>query len=212
MSLQRLLPDSIGVVERLEDVPNGAVVLIDEAYLELHARNSMSESGRRIGAMVNLARQRNQTLIFIVQEARQLDVNIISQADVIVVKELTEISQGFERKELQRFTARARAAFATVKGNPQRWTWVHSESADFEGLVENELASFWRPALSHAFANVPGVEQAAQQVSPRKGARTPREELVTRAKSLINSGHSYGKAAQILGLPRSTVWDLVNRA
>jgi hypothetical protein len=199
------------MADRLEDVPNGAAVLLDEAYLQLHARNAMSEAGRGIGPLVNLSRQRGHTLIFVVQEARQLDVNIISQADVIAVKWLTELSQDFERRELRRFTDRARAAFATVQGNRQRWTWVHSESADFEGLLENELASFWRPALSHAFANVPGVEQAAQQVSPRKGARTPREDLVARAKSLINSGHSYGKAAQVMGLPRSTVWDLVNR-
>ena len=37
------------VVERLEDVPYGAVVLLDEAYITYHARGSMSGEGRTIG-------------------------------------------------------------------------------------------------------------------------------------------------------------------
>ena len=167
----------------------------------------MSAAGRGIGSMVNLARQRQQTLIFIVQEARQLDVNVISQADVIVVKELSEISRDFERKELKRYTDKARAAFSTVKGNRQRWAWVHSEAADFEGLVENELATFWRPALSHAFANA-GTNES--QATARKGTRTPRQDLVAHARELVQL-HGYGKAATLMGLPKSTVWDLLNR-
>ncbi|MBI4199681.1 MAG: hypothetical protein HY535_04320 [Chloroflexi bacterium] len=66
-------------------------------------------------------------------------------------------------------------------------------------------------ALSHAFANAAGVQQDDHPPSHRNGARTPREDLAGRAKGLISSGHSYGKAAQVMGLPRSTVWDLVNR-
>jgi len=50
----KLLPDWIGVMERLEDVPNGSVVLVDEAYLSLHARTGMSEAGRSIGNDINL--------------------------------------------------------------------------------------------------------------------------------------------------------------
>jgi hypothetical protein len=208
---QKLLPEWVGVVGHLEDVPHGAVVLLDEAYMTYHARASMTSGGRTIGQAVNLSRQRGHSLIFIVQEARQLDVNIISQADVLAVKELSELSRGFERRELSRLTDQARVAFADVRGDKRRWTWVYTERADFTGMVENTLASFWRPALSHAFANTAGVQQENQPPSHRNGARTPREDLVVRAKGLISSGHSYGKAAQAMGLPRSTVWDLVNR-
>ena len=66
-------------------------------------------------------------MIFIVQEARQLDVNAISQADVIAVKELSEISRDFERRELKRFTDKASTALARLKSNRQRWTWVYSD-------------------------------------------------------------------------------------
>ncbi len=188
---RKLLPEWIGYADRLEDVPPKAVILLDESYIKYHARDSMSDEGRTVGQLVNLSRQRQQSLIFIVQEARQLDVNAISHADVIAVKELSEISSEFERRELKRFTDKASVAFDGVKGNRQRWTWVYSEVAGDAGLVENELASFWKPALSRAFAQ--GVpDQNNNGTGQRKGARTPREELKNRAKALRRQGHSYG--------------------
>lgn len=68
------LPAWVGLADRVEDVPQGAIALVDEAYLSYHARRAMTARGQAIGDVVNLSRQRRQTLIFIVQEARQLDV------------------------------------------------------------------------------------------------------------------------------------------
>ena len=203
---RKLLPDWVGCVDRLEDVPPNTVVLLDESYIQYHARDSMSAEGRTIGQMVNLSRQKGWTLIFIVQEGRQLDVNAISQADVIAIKELSEISREFERPQLRRFTSKAMTAFVGVKGNRQRWTWVHSEAAGEVGLVENELATFWKPALSRAFAQ--GIpDPASQPAEGRRGTKTPREELVEKAKLLKKQGHSVREIAGILGIPPSTTQD-----
>ena len=203
---RKLLPDWIGCVDRLEDVPPKAVVLLDESYIQYHARDSMSDEGRTIGQLVNLSRQKQQTLIFIVQEARQLDVNAISQADVIAVKELSEISREFERSQLRRFIDKARIAFAGVKGNRQRHTWIYSETAGEVGLVENELPSFWKPSLSRAFA-LPASDQATNVEAPRKGVRTPREELINNVGALSMAGHGTREIGRIMGLPPSTVND-----
>ena len=80
--------------------------------------------------------------------------------------------------------------------------------------MENQLAFFWRPALSRAFAGVgavPSSEESGTKFAStlRKGARTPREELASKAKALHEVGHSYGQIAKILGIPKSSVWDLV---
>ena len=203
------LPDWVGCEDRLEDVPAKAVVLLDESYIQYHARNSMSDEGRDIRTIVNLSRQNEQSLIFIVQEARQLDVNAISQADVISVKGLSEISREFERPQLRRFTDNARVAFVGVKGNRQRWTWVYSEAAGEVGLVENELAGFWRPALSRAFAKAT-PDQSSSNTAPRKAARTPRAELKAGAKALSQQGYSFGQIGGTLGISKAFAWKLVN--
>ena len=125
VSLRALLPKEIGVVQRLEEVPPGAAVLIDEAYAVFGARNSMTAAGRSIGELVNLSRQRGWSLIFVTQDSRQLDVNILSQADVIAIKGVNEIGREFERRELRPYIDRAAAAFATIQGDHRRGRDAH---------------------------------------------------------------------------------------
>ena len=211
ITLQRLLPLWIGVVQDLRLIPQNAVVLVDEAYLQFHARNSMSEAGRSIGSMVNLSRQKGWSLIFVVQESRQLDLNIISQLDWLAVKELTDISADFDRREIRRFTDKARLQFQTLQGDKRPWTWFHSERPQFEGLVRNGLPSFWRPSLSRAFAESDTDSPSTSLSSTvRMGERLPRHELVRLAKEMRASGMTYGQIATALGLAKSTVHEMVN--
>ena len=199
----KLLPDWVGSMERLEDVPSKAVVLIDESYLQYHSRAGMAGDGRDIGGLINLSRQRQQTLVFIVQEARQLDVNIVSQMDVLAVKDLSDLSKGFERPQLRALTDKARAAFVAVEKNTRQWTWVYSERADHEGLVPNELASFWTTRLSRAFAQPSG-----EGAPLRRGKQPQREELVAKVTQMHKAGLSYSQIGDVLGISKTKAWRL----
>ena len=199
----KLLPDWVGSMDRLEDVPPKAVVLIDESYLQYHSRAGMASDGRDIGGLINQSRQKDQTLVFIVQEARQLDVNIVSQLDVLAIKELSDLSKGFERPQLRALTDKARAAFAAVEKDPRQWTWVYSERADHEGLVRNELASFWTPRLSRAFA-----QSSGESAPLRRGKLPPREELVAKVTQMHKAGLSYGQIGDALGISKTKAWRL----
>ena len=164
-----------------------------------------------ISPLVNLSRQKEQTLIFITQEIRQLDVNIIAQADVIAIKEVSEISKEFERKELRHFTDKARDSFADLEGDRRPWTWVFSEAVGEVGLVENQLPSFWKPRLSRAFANT-NSERPSGELGHRKGAKPTREELMVQAYDLWKQGYSYAQIGQILGISKATAYELVKEA
>ncbi len=61
---RRLLPEWIGSVPRIEDVPPNSVVLIDESYTQFHSRTSSSHRARSLSNLINLSSQRGQTLIF----------------------------------------------------------------------------------------------------------------------------------------------------
>ncbi|MCH8064117.1 MAG: hypothetical protein IH861_16635, partial [Chloroflexi bacterium] len=100
---------------------------------------------------MNLSRQRNQTLIFVTQEARQVDRNIASSATVIAFKEMGMLQPEFDRPELRKLVGQAKEALESVRGNKRRWSYVYSPDADHIGLLENELASFWKPSLSRLF-------------------------------------------------------------
>ena len=114
---KRLRPEWIGIAPTLDAVPPKAIVLVDEVYLRYHARGSMAAESLAMSQMVNLSRQREQTLLFVRQEARRVDRNIASSTSVLVFKEPGDFQIGFERRELPPLVEDARAQFHIVRGH-----------------------------------------------------------------------------------------------
>jgi hypothetical protein len=201
---QGLLPDWIGIAQNLDDIPPKSIVLVDEAYLRYHSRESLAARSREMSRILNLSRQREQTLIFVSQEARQIDKNIASSANVIVFKDLGMLQLEFDRPELNRIATQAKQAFEEVKGDRRRWSYIYSPDSDFLGLLENSLPGFWSNKLGHAFAM--GVEASA--------AKLPKsltlEERIQKARELRRRELSIGQIAKILGLSKGTVYNYLN--
>ena len=197
---RRQLPDWIGSVPSIEDVPPNAIVIIDESYNLFHARTSSSERSRILSNIVNLSRQREQTLIFITQEARQVDKNISSSANVIIFKNPGMLQFEFERKEIKGIAEKAREMF-TVIGNKDkpRWSYVYAPESDFEDMLENSLPEFWSPGLSKAYAD---SEINNETKNPRKMTR---EEKIRMTKELKKKGWTDSQMATYFGVSKSTI-------
>ena len=200
---QKLLPDWIGVVECLEDLPSKSIALVDEAYLWYHSRESLSSASRDMSRILNLSRQKEQTIIFVSQEARQIDRNIVSSANVLIFKELGMLQLEFDRKELSRLVTKAKQALETIEADRRGWSYVYSPDAGFEGLLENSLPTFWNKNLSHIFAA--GGETSATKV-PKKATR---EELMLKAKELYASVKSFDKVANMIGRSKGTAYNYI---
>ena len=172
---------------------------MDEAYMLFHSRHSMAQDNKSMSQVVNLSRQRDQTLIFVSQEARQIDRNIVSSANVLVFKEMGMLQPDFDRRELRKIAEEAHKAFPNKKGNKQRWSYVYSPDANYSGMMESELPSFWKPSLSRLFA----LGQAPSSLRPAK-ILTPEVKAI-KAKELRAKGYSYSQIARELGVSKSTV-------
>ena len=149
--------------------------------------------------LLNLSRQRRLTLIFVTQEARQLDKNVSSSANVIVYKEPGSLQMEFERRELKPITEKAILGFAGVGGSRQPWSFVYAPDADFAGMVQNGLPSFWSDQLSRSFAKSGGAEQ---QRTPK---RLTRDEKKAKAAALRAAEWSLSQIATELGVSKATV-------
>ena len=114
MKARRLLPEWIGIVPSIEDLPHKCIALVDEAYLHYHARGSMAKESKAMSQIINLSRQRDQTLIFVSQEARQVDRNISSSASVVVFKVLGMLHLELDRPELRQLPPEARELSPTL--------------------------------------------------------------------------------------------------
>jgi hypothetical protein len=193
-----LLPDWIGMAACLEDVPDGSIVLVDEAYIRYHARAGTTTSAREMSQILNLSRQKKLTIIFVSQEARQIDKNIVSSADVVIFKEPSSLQAKFDRRELNEITVKAKDAFANVKGDKRPWSFVSAPDADFAGIVQNTLPTFWHEKLSHIFA-------AGGEPTTRAPKKTSLSERIEKAKELQRQGLSQGKIAKQMGISRPTI-------
>ena len=200
---QGLLPDWIGIAQNLEDIPAKSIVLVDEAYLRYHSRESLAAKSKEMSRILNLSRQTDQTIIFVSQEARQLDKNIASSASVLAFKDLGMLQLEFDRPELNKIATQAKQTFESVKGDKRKWSYVYSPDADFMGLLENSLPTFWSSRLSHAFA---GGAQASATRTPKKMTL---EERIKRASELHQSGLSLGQIATMLGVTKGTAFNYV---
>ncbi len=89
-------------------------------------------------------------MIFDVQNPAHLDRNIISKADLILIKEPGPLTQGFERPQLRPTMDNARASFSPLSENRKtRALWAVAPRSEIQGkLMENLLPSFWTGSLS----------------------------------------------------------------
>lgn len=149
-----LLPPHYGVVSRLESAPKKSVVLIDEAYTFYQSRESQTKQAKELLGILGASRKKKQTLIFVAHESRQIDINVIGHVDVLVMKRPSLFQGGLDRPVIREIINKAKVAFGQVKGDKRRFGYVISDPAGFEGLMENETASFWNEQLSETFVEV----------------------------------------------------------
>jgi len=202
-SKRHLLPNWISIVNSLEEVPEGAIAIVDEAYIRYHARNSTAQESKEMSKLLNLSRQRDQTLIFVSQEARQIDVNIASSANVFIFKDPGLLQLKFDRPELNQMAIKAREAFATISGDKRPWNYVYSLDTDLSGLVKNELPSFWTPGLSRIFAGE--VTPVPDNPKPRIAPKMTLSEKTQKAQEMKAQGASIREISRTLGVSTGTV-------
>jgi hypothetical protein len=188
-----LFPEWVGFLNELGEAPLNSVILVDESYLFYHARDSLTKGSLEMSQILNLSRQRIQTLIFVVPEGRQLDKNVESSANVIIFKEPGLLQIQFERPELREIAKKAKEAFEKIKDDKRKWAFVYSDNG-FCGLLENSLPSFWKEEISHIFAR--GISAPAKKFAK---AMT-KEEKKKMAEELEAKGYSDREIAKIVGV------------
>ena len=198
---QKLVPEWLGIINDPSEAPQDSTVLVDEAHLQFHARESQKPGNREISRILNLSRQRQQTLIFVSQQARYLDKNVASAADVLVIKEPEPLQPKFERPEINEIVKIAGEKFRELTGSKKEWSLVYSPVANFFELLSNDLPSYWSSWLSRVYGS-------SASVAPTKPARrVTREEKVRRAKQLARMGISVSQITRELGVSsRTTVY------
>ncbi|MBS3089152.1 hypothetical protein J4402_05285 [Candidatus Pacearchaeota archaeon] len=141
-------PSWINVVEDISEIKNNSFVLVDEGGIFFSSRESMSKANKFLSDLILISRHKNLNIIFITQNSSNLDVNILRQADYLVLKPSSLLQKEFERKIIQKIYDDSAEDFNKLKST-KGLTFIYS--SEFKGFISNKLPSFWGIGISKAF-------------------------------------------------------------
>lgn len=142
------LPSWIKNAKGISELENDSFVLIDEGGILFNSRSSMSNSNKLLSQLILIARHKNISILFISQNSSNLEVNILRQADFLILKPSSLLQKEFERKIIQNIYKDTKEDFEKFNEN-KGVTYIYSGL--FRGFVSNPLPSFWKENLGKSF-------------------------------------------------------------
>ena len=141
-------PSWIKVISDISKLENNSWVLIDEGGILFNSRSAMSNANKMLSQLILIARHKNINILFISQNSSNLEINILRQADFLILKPSSLLQKEFERKIIQKIYLETQNKFE--KYNEYKGlTYIYSEK--FRGFVSNPLPSFWKESISKSF-------------------------------------------------------------
>ena len=144
------LPNWIQSVSSVSQITNNSVILIDEGGIEFSSRNTMSNANKILSEILLIARHKDLTVFFITQNSSNLEINVIRQADFLILKPSSLMQKDFERKKIKQIYESVDEDFEKLKGK-KGLTYIYSDS--YLGFIKNDLPSFWSENVSKGYKN-----------------------------------------------------------
>jgi len=144
---QSVLPSWITSIEKLSKVSNRGIVLVDEGAISFGSRQSMTKENKDLSELLAIARHKDLTLIFITQNTGMIDKNVLNLCDTVILKEGSLLQEKMERSVMKDLYKTANAALSAIPSN-ERKPYCYVFDAEFEGLVQASLPSFWSSKVS----------------------------------------------------------------
>jgi len=142
------MPSWIKVVESVDEIKNNSQVLIDEGGILFSSRESMSKPNKLLSELMLIARHKNLSILFISQNSSNLEINVLRQADYLILKPSSLLQKSFERKIIKDLYTETQKDFTEYKDD-KGIAYIHSDK--FTGFVSNPLPSFWNVSISKSW-------------------------------------------------------------
>jgi hypothetical protein len=142
------LPTWITIIHNIKDIDNNSVLLIDEGGIEFSSRKSMSNANTLLSEVLLIARHKDLSVLFITQNSSNIEINVIRQADYLILKPSSLLQKDFERKKIQKIYEEVEDEFKEFKADVGL---THIFSNNYRGFVSNTLPSFWSEDVSKGY-------------------------------------------------------------
>lgn len=171
-----LLPDFIGVTND-EEFPEGAIVVADEAYQKLYAKDHANELNRFMDVASGLARQKGILTFFITQTMRKLTLATVSGVQLTLLKCPDAMATLLDRAELRKLQQGALDAFLAVPPEEEQSATFVFDRRHKELLRGTNVPPwFWTEELSCAWQGV-SLRQPTELLLGEKKEQPPQAYL-----------------------------------
>jgi energy-coupling factor transporter ATP-binding protein EcfA2 len=131
-----------------------SIIICDEAAFLANARAAMSKTNQDWLKLINVCRHKDHLLIFIHQQSRQLDVQIMMDADLVMMKRPTQLHLRGARAELAPEIEEAYDLFADMKGNTKKKVYVVDYHYGAKAMLPAGMPTWWNDKVSKAYSSV----------------------------------------------------------
>ena len=164
---RKALPKWITHMSTLEEVSTAkpSIVIIDEAAFAANSRRAMQESNIEWLQLIAICRHKDHLLIFVSQHNRQLDVQILAAADLVIMKKPSLLHLRFTRPEFKPELETAYEEFQAIKGDTRKWAYVVDYHNGNAKMLKCKLPKFWSERISKAYSEM-AIGLEAKSVAP----------------------------------------------
>jgi predicted double-glycine peptidase len=131
-----------------------SIVICDEAAFIAGSRDAMSKTNKEWLKLIAICRHKDHLLIFINQQSRQLDVQIMMDADLVLMKRPTQLHLRGARAEFAPEIAEAFELFSNMRGSTKRKVYVVDYHYGGGTMLNAQMPKWWNDKVSKAYSSV----------------------------------------------------------
>ncbi|MFC1981009.1 ATP-binding protein [Chloroflexota bacterium] len=150
---RNLLPHWVKLVNDPGQVPNGSVVLADEAGLRYASLAFNSKDNKMLRSKLMIARHNYTSLIFAVHSSRDLEASIVRNADSFIFKQPGFNQPETERLDIRPMARKAADVFQQIPADKRPASAMVFDDL-FTGGITTTVPSFWSDDLSHVYRHI----------------------------------------------------------
>ena len=130
-----------------------SIVIADEAAFIANSRRAMSKQNQEWLKLIAICRHKDHLLIFISQHSRQVDIGILMDADLVLLKAPTQLHYKAARAEFKCEIKEAYDLFQEMRGDPRKKVFVVDFHYGRKTMLSAKMPTWWSEKISKSFSS-----------------------------------------------------------
>ena len=114
----------------------------------------MSKDNKGWLKLIAICRHKDHLLIFIHQQSRQLDIQIMMDADLVLLKRPTQLHLRGARTEFKPEIQEAYALFENMRGDTRKKVYAIDYHYGKKAMLQASMPTWWSNKVSKAYSSV----------------------------------------------------------